>query len=284
MMEISRFKLPIGLFIIIVLLSIGGYLILSPSEIENNKGNISEYKTDLELKDNNFEDNVVIESSEKEAKQTYNVFTEKLEKNAEVPFRVGQKLGYEFTGGEEGKDTYTVEKMERIDGKDNYVIRAETKGLIIISPEDISTFRAVTVYYYNKDTGEITMIKKGLEGEGIVKGDKAKLEVASDSIFAPWMLALDDNFKWKLNYNKTLEEEGTYLGEREFEVIEREKVNGRTCFKVELKKSRMDTMTNIKKIVERRYLWIDVEKRILVKRQIMYENIVISEKNLVSGL
>jgi len=138
--------------------------------------------------------------------------------------------------------------------------------------------------YYNKDTGEITMIKKGLEGEGIVKGNKAKLEVTSDSIFASWMLALDDNFKWKLIYNKTGVEEETYLGEREFEVIGREEVNNRDCFKVEIKKIRVDSMTNVRKIVERRYLWIDVEKRILVKRQIMYENVLLSEMNLVSEL
>jgi len=54
--------------------------------------------------------------------------------------------------------------------------------------------------------------------------------------------------------------------------------------KVEIKKIRVDSMTNVRKIVERRYLWIDVEKRILVKRQIMYENVLLSEMNLVSEL
>ena len=151
-MNITKFRLPISLSIILILLVVGGYLILSPPEIENSKENMPENRNNLELEENDS----IVEPIEKEAKKIYNIFVKKLEKNANVPFRVGQKFEYEFTGSEGGKDTYVVEKIERIDGEDNYVIHAETKGIIIISPEGISTFRAVTVYYYNNSIPEST--------------------------------------------------------------------------------------------------------------------------------
>lgn len=98
-------------------------------------------------------------------------------------------------------------------------------------------------------------------------------------MFATWMLALTDNFKWKVYAKDTSFGKSPNAETIEYKVVGREKVNGRDCFKVEMQVKNKQ-MGNEGKIV----FFVDVEKRIVAKMQMYQDNLLISEMNLVSGV
>lgn len=186
-----------------------------------------------------------------------------IEKNAEVPFKIGQKFEYEVKGytnygdiESQGKEIYFVKGIKRMNGSDYYVINLKV-NISVIKPSDY-ILDYENEYYYDKDTGDL----KGVNfSNQILLGKEAELEAMDTSkMFASWMLALTDNFSYA--------KKGLY---KKIKVIGKEKVNGRECFKVE-----------VETIDRRMYIWVDVEKRIVIKEKKFLTNIY--ERNLVSGI
>lgn len=160
-------------------------------------------------------------------------------RNSDVPFKVGDTFSYEFAGSAKDTDIYTVEGIERINGSDCFVVRREYS---FTGPSD--TIHTTERVWYDKDTGRIK--KDELSESDILYGEVAE-SLSSDTLFfAQWMLSLTDDFKLEIRYNDTYATAGVLS----YEVVGREKIDGRNCFKVK---------------VNDRYLWVDAEKRILIK-------------------
>ena len=188
----------------------------------------------------------------------YEICVEKLKflRNSEVPLSVGKKFIYEvIENGGRGTDKYTVERIEKINGNDYYVVRRDfyfvDKSKTIINDID----RA----WYNTETGEV--IKIEFNESQIVEGKVAEFIVSDTWNFAPWMLALNDNFEQKFKYRDTYTKEGQ-IDYKNYKVAGKEKINGRETFKVKI-----TSIVNFKKDNEE-YWWIDAQKRILVKTSI----------------
>ncbi len=203
-----------------------------------------------------------------------------LRRNANVPLSVGQEFRYylnKYDGGY-GNETYNVERIEIIEGKVYYVVRVNKEG-VFKSDDGSQHIEFTQTIYYDKDNGSVLK----LLGLGkVLTGDDAEITI-SESFFASWMLALDDNFKWKQEYTYTIGEK-TKKKSKEYEVVNRDKVEGIECFKV-----KVTTISNpeeiIKKITYKSYLWIDAKKRILIKSEYWSKgNLRTSETNLVSEL
>ncbi|NCS91049.1 MAG: hypothetical protein GW779_01300 [Candidatus Altiarchaeum hamiconexum] len=194
---------------------------------------------------------------------TEKISIKQIEKNVEVPFKIGQKFEYEVKGytsdGDivsQGKEIYSVKEIKRINSNDCYVINLKV-DITIIKPSDYS-LDYEEVYYYDKNTGNLKRVNFSNQ---IFLGKKAELEAMDTSkMFASWMLTLTDDFNYK--------EDGVY---KKIKVIERETVNERECFKVE-----------VETINRRMHIWVDVEKRIIVKEKKFLNNIY--ERNLISGI
>lgn len=191
------------------------------------------------------------------------ISTKQIEKNAEVPFKIGQKFEYEVKGYtsngkivSQGKEIYSVEEIKRINNSDYYVIHLKA-NITVIKPSNY-LLDYEDVYYYDKNTGNLEIVNFSNQ---IFLGKKAELEAMDTSkIFASWMLTLTDDFNYK--------GDDVY---KKIEVIRRETVNERECFKVE-----------VETINRRMYIWVDVEKRIIVKEKKFLSNIY--ERNLISGI
>ncbi len=165
-----------------------------------------------------------------------------LQRNADVPLSVGQEFRYylnKYNGGY-GNETYTVERIEIIEGKAYYVVRVNKEG-VFKSDDDSQHIEFTQTIYYDKDNGSVLK----LLGRGkVLTGDDAEITI-SESFFASWMLALDDNFKWKQEYTYTIGEK-TKKKSKEYEVVNRDKIEGIECFKV-----KVTTISNPEEIIKK---------------------------------
>ncbi|OQX20999.1 MAG: hypothetical protein BWK75_04105, partial [Candidatus Altiarchaeales archaeon A3] len=205
---------------------------------------------------------------------------------------------------------YNVEKTERVEGKDCYVVSIKPKQDIEeikksireymseASEEEIEKMaeqqkamaeQQTTTYYYDKENGKIMKIVMKMGNTEMTYTEDLANVMSSMMgmymgfpVFSQWMLALDENFRWI----QTIEEkgEGNHKGEIEYKFVENEKANNREYFKVEITfkdksqvKSEGYAPIDMKMIV-----WVDKEKRILVKSQTKSEGLMTSETNLIS--
>jgi hypothetical protein len=193
-----------------------------------------------------------------EVQHGYEICVEKSEflRNAKVPLKVGKTFIYEVEERRgKGTDKYIVEGIEKIGVTDYYLVRRDfhfiDKSKTIIE----NTYRA----WYSKDTGEVIKIDfVDFNESQIIEGEVAEFIVSDTWNFAPWMLALTDDFEWKWGYKDTYTT-GDQIDYKNFQVVGREEVNGRECFKV-----KRVTVVN-SKIDSEEYWWIDVQKRILIQ-------------------
>jgi hypothetical protein len=171
-----------------------------------------------------------------------------LSRNTEVPLEVGKVFKYEVKREDGfGTDTYIVEKFEDINSRSYYVVKREFYFV-----DESDTIKTIMMAWYDKETGRV--LKHEFDGN-IIKGEVSELLVSDTWFFAPWMLALNDSFKLEIKFNDTYTERGYKL----YEVVGREKINGKECFKVKL------TTIVDSKIDSQAYWWIDTQKRILIK-------------------
>ncbi|PKP57215.1 MAG: hypothetical protein CVT88_09195 [Candidatus Altiarchaeales archaeon HGW-Altiarchaeales-1] len=276
----------IGFIVIVVLIST--YLILNHNaEIEHSNTTNSSV-------------NIVNSSIEK-----YVDFTENVKENAKEinftisehnikpQFKVGDKFKYTIHGSSlnpknnsadiNGILECNVEKLERINGKDCYLLVSKTQT----SLPDNSPLKAIlseTKHWVDKDTGKI--IKTSIQ-ESMIQQKGKVIEMPSSEatipnetsdiygniMYYPWMLALDDNFEMKVNENS----QGIKTSfVSVFKVIGKEKINDRDCFKVELR-----VLDENKHVLLRENIWVDIKKRVLVKAETYSENLKVGEVNLI---
>lgn len=160
-----------------------------------------------------------------------------LPKNSEISFGVGDVFYYETTGGAKDRTIYTVEGIETINGSDCFIVQ---RNHSFIGPSDRTEF--TDRLWYDKNTGEVKKADLGYYPLSV----KVAQFLTKGWFFSPWMLSLTDDFELEIRYNCTYEP-GAVI---KYQVVGREMVNGRECFKVKLNDV---------------YLWIDIKKRILVK-------------------
>lgn len=172
---------------------------------------------------------------------------------------------------------YNIEGIERINKTDCYVIQVKSN-----SPSLPELDPTKYIVYLSKDTGEIIKVstESMMQDEGskpvYFKNDLDK-ELAipalyggfliGDFMLQPWMLALSKDLKWT-DYSNTTSY-GKEIKERfEYVVKDIESVEGRKCFKVEMSAFNIgENRITIKKI-----LWVDINKRVLVKAKTTTSN------------
>ncbi len=244
-----RKKIKTGLIIGTVgLLVISGYLIQKPAvKIDSNNNSLSSdefLKGDVDCAD---------------LAEGYTVCVEKSEtpRNAEVPLKVGRKFIYEVkNSGGSGTDTYTVEKIENIEGIDYYVVLLD-RYFVDKSGSDLGGPERA---WFDKNTGEVIRYEYNQLPDSIfvIKGRVAEFMAAWN--FAPWMLALEDDFYWRVKYKDKIDFNNyEAVGFTDYKVVGREKVGDRETFKVKI------TSVVDSKIDSEEYVWIDVQERILIK-------------------
>lgn len=248
-------------------------------------GCLSEEPPDKTLE--NDKNNTVIKYSEKKIiDYRYKVTAKELESNAKVPFEIGQRFVYKTTPATAeqrifGESIFTVEGIEKIDKKECYVVYKNYTE-IYVDPFGKDKKRHWDIwYYYDKENGDIIAVK---DGSYLIRGGEAELRAIDNSMFAPYMLALTDDFKWEQDVYSNLSDIGIEGHDKiEYKVVGREKINNRECFKVECVYFLQRYGGN--KIDHKEIFWVDVEKRILIKKDYYSKgNLRISETNLVSGL
>lgn len=244
-----RELLLIILFGIAVVLVISGVVLLI-SDHEDRKDNSS---TQNELS----EENVKLTIGGIFSK----VETSSLEFNENPQFKIGEKLEYRgyilmgTSGALNFHDSFYVEKMERINKQDCYKIIYTNTQIF----GDNSTIDIKSIAYINKN-GNITQYLLQLTDENVILEDYVIFN--KFYLYQPWMLALKDDLKW--NIDVTIEDTKEKYS---YNVIGRENFNGRECFKVERIHKTGD------EIDERVVMWVDAEKRILVKSEYWFENL-----------
>ena len=216
---------------------------------------------------------------------------------------------------------FSVDKIERFEGRDCYVISSKIKREI--SGEEKADMRKYmsdaeverqieemeemmeqqkTLFYYDRDTGKTMQVKMNMGGANMTFTE-GMAEFFADtgigglmgggSMFAGWMLALDKDFTWKqeIEIMEKLGSGSTTGGTATitYKVIDVEKANGRDCFKVEVEGTFKEDVNNKNNYDTpgdklEMLVWVDVDKRISVKQQIKSGNFMSTETNLVEGI
>ncbi len=211
-----------------------------------------------------------------------------LELNSHPSFSAGQKFFYKTSSiplqeEREGyyfeEEMFTINRIERINGREYYVIIRNSTGYISVDPINpviVESFEnIINTWYCDKENGKC--IGKNINPEKYLDEN---MFVTDSSLFAYWMLGLKENLRWNMYLNATQEtakDEYLKVNQKyEFEVIGKEKVNNILCFKVKM--TYIDTDT--KEVYVRNY-WIDAERRILIKKEEFQNGIRIYEQNLI---
>ncbi len=216
---------------------------------------------------------------------------------------------------------FYVEKTEKVENKDCYAVTTSTTREISaeernmtsrLSAQQQQRFQNMsqnqqqnTVYYYDKETGKIIEVTTRTGNTELTfTGDlaNAMLNIGRTftrnlmnatqinatrnlnmgrgmsldvPVFSQWMLALNEKFVWSQVVD---EQTKGYKVEMTYTVTDVEKIKNRDSFKVEI------TLLENNKINTKWIVWIDKEKRILVKMQRITGGITGAETNLVSEM
>jgi hypothetical protein len=217
--------------------------------------------------------------------------------NMKPDFKVGEIFEYEKTGNggdfgggalERAKIIFKVEGIERINKTDYYLISHVRSGSFLFkglngeprSIEDIWEFK----HYIDLETGkflktnaEIYSIRDGVVGtkttNEVIVPENKQLTYDGMVIYYLWMLSLDENFKIEVT-----DEEGVI--KEEFEVTGTDTLAGRECFKVE----KRTTYLRTNKVISIDKMWVDKNRRILLKSEDYIDNVKISVMEIVSKI
>lgn len=277
MVNTKKIIVPVGIFIVIVLLVAGGSFILNQEETQDFQNEASQ----------NISADAITNTTEKEF--SVKVSGTKLNLTSKPRFKVGERFKYRDVSSVQGVSTISesvveVEKIEKLDGREHFVF-STVDDIIVKDPKtgemvhDETAAKYPIFNYIDKENGRITktVIKTAV-------GDVILDEEASSSyegwVYSPWMLALKENLKWESYINMSVG--GNKLsGPKSYRVVDIEKINGRECFKVELISKINNPNTNVQEINLRSIIWVDTKKRILVKKVKYVGNLKVSEKDLV---
>lgn len=230
--------------------------------------------------------------------------TQTIKHNIQPQFKIGERFEYEeestsiiSPSTHVEKISFYVENTDRINGTDCYLVISHQEETLFVDPlvrnknhklDEIQKSFQDEKYWIYKDKGIIlkVSVQQGVikNGTKIYNGPPRKAESPNNNVselvgnkmYAPWMLALNDSFKMEMNATSI---KSDYWLRMTFEVIGREKVNNRDCFKIEIRE--LDKNNHVS---SQQYLWVDIKKRILVKGERYYENLKVGGINLVSTL
>jgi len=282
------YLLTAGVVVLVIGIIIGTYILLEKTGGKPENNSIAEREPNTTVEILNMIENVTsmaIETTETK---------EKLNQNAKPNLVVGEEWAYDvvMSDSETGEKTsiivtYNIEKIERVNKSDCYVIHAKAHHLSESSQDD------EYVIYITKDNGELikaTMESMVPDEKGTLVPYQIDLDpsiaetgfyggfLIGDFMLQRWMLSLSKDFKWRTYSNTTINEK--HIEEIfEYEVKDIESVNGKKCFKVEIRAFNVEggaSRTTIRKI-----LWVDIDNRVLVKAiTYLRDNVKVIEVNL----
>lgn len=273
----------VGMIILIIGFAIYGLYLM---EDNNNK----EYRG----KDNYSQTNN-IEITKKDISATTVYLAAELEPNSKLILSPGQTFKYKLnrpTRSVEGMDhivlvdhsiVFFVDSITRINKTECYkIIGNETKSIEIMHggkyTKTSSSFKYVL--YIDTETGkpvQVNIENTTIEGQNASTLSLNLLCAMGKSFYAPWMLALKKDMKWEeyTIINEPVKQE-SHL---EYKVLDIENINKRKCFKVSVRFS--NKIENGQQSVTNLIMWVDVEKRILVRLELYSLNLYLGEINLI---
>ncbi len=286
--------LPVAIIGAILLITIGGFIVLT----HNNDGNNEQKKGDVNI--TNFIQ--YIENTTKQGETHYSSTFGELNKTADLQFKVGEKYFYHrlqnfpeheneniFLSPEEYDTVIEVRETDRINQSNYYVLASKNVSVhpqyfkkdengIWKKKEQTGVITTVTI---TKNENGTTNEKISKENTPIYEGctrnvNKENSEVLDIKVgncpvlyevYAKWMLYLDKGVKWIEKQNDS-DQKIDIRFEKEWTVNSIEKINGIECFKVGVISKTEILGSGGKKISsEIVTYWIDVKKRILVKME-----------------
>ncbi len=180
--------------------------------------------------------------------------------------------------------TFTCDGKKRINRTDFYVISTQGSGEVLMgyakTPSGqkpiTSTQIKPTKIYINTETGE-------------TQGQGAKALLYTIPFYSSWMLKLKEDLKWSEITNtetrgsmscvneqcQLLKKETSKVKEESYEVKGIGDILKRKCFRVEVTKKECENEKC--KIINKEIYWVDVEKRITVKFELWYQNLLEKE-------
>ncbi len=282
--NIKRWILPCLIIIGTLLVIVVGYSFLPLKKIPNT----------MQIDENT----ILVESDGiqiKKAKPPSITVSNDLRPNTKPKFKVGQKLKYNYNTIIYGsyknlKLEYEVKGIDIMDHKKCYNVEIKEEHLMLSSStrvtskeKNISQDEEIHNEYLSScidvENGEIKYLIKKDTNENMINEERKYKE--GIGIYAPWMLALDDNMKWKVSINTSeyIDNPNIVLHEN-FEVVEREVVNNKECFKVVVSHT-SETTKGLEKVDKRVIMWINVNERIIEKGQVFVGNLKTDEITLV---
>ena len=293
-MNVNRLIVPAGILMAAVLIIAGGYVILTedkqldkkPAEPANNNDTAAYIEnTTKEVHE------VSLKTAREWEKQSDIMSDTNLTKDAKPAFNIGDRWVYELfqsrgKGPSKGGDGVNVitTYFDRYTQVDEYRVVDKIRW-------NKTEYLKIQVYHHPFVVGTITTKEEGTKpmivgginetvylnpdtGEaisGIETSEIENLYSIGSYFFMTWMLALDDNLKTK-------KEVHAYEYEQEFielSVEGREKINGRECFKVKQERLGCNKNSNCK-VMSKWMYYVDVNKRILVKYDAWFDNVLLS--------
>jgi hypothetical protein len=195
--------------------------------------------------------------------------------NTEPQFVVGEEFYYETSshllGGpedlyEQREEIFRVNTTTEIDGRNYYEIVYSLSVCVCESDTGSETVTNTTLlFYYDLENG--TCIGKNTDPLRYTNEDGLATDIG---FFAFWMLALGEDFRWQLS-------DEACSKVHMIDVLAIDEVNGTQCFRVGI----MELLNG--RVNRARQLWIDCEKRMLIREETnplsgetIYRNIVSS--------
>jgi hypothetical protein len=292
----------------VILLATGAYITLAPPQEPSGE-------------EQNDAEEYTVSSSSGAHIPKITVDADELEKNTKLSFEVRKKYKYKTTSQRVEQTSYciskghcvqvnetrtynmlfelTVEKIERVAGKECYVVSQETErkftegekremrgvnggGMpeVVIEELEKKMNSAVTYFYYDKENGKcLKTLHQSSTGTITTFTEERAEFMQFNPLFSHWMLALHDNFIWEQKINTSASSE-EFL---EYVVKGKEEIDGRECFTVEITKKYVTNSGGQKyKSQETTIMWVDVKERIMVKSTTKYEGLSISETELIN--
>lgn len=281
----SNIIIVVGIIILIVLIILGVYLI----EDNNNKG--YQEKTTLNQTNN-------IEIAKKDVSTTIIYSTAELKTNSKLILSQGQTFKYKLDyptrqqniidknnhiASVDNSIVFFVESIRMINKTKCYkIISNETKSIEMMYEGKYIKSSSSFKYVVYIDTEDGKPIQIDIENTTVVKQNVSipsldLLCAIGKSFYAPWMLALEKDMKWKEDIIST--EPVKQESHLEYEVLGIENINKRKCFKVNVRFS--NKIENNQQSVTNSIMWIDVEKRILIRWELYGDNLRLGEINLI---
>lgn len=168
-----------------------------------------------------------------------------------------------FRYGEVMKNATTVTFEDPISKNTELVINPGETFIYTFGPNETSELANISFYVEEGAGCTLLVVDNGIGMEGACVdewgNDEAGLNETLESpdffFFRPWMLALRENWRWKTRTYVDIDGYLQEVWERGYRVMRVDTYKGRTVFVIEVS-SEDDPYE---------YLWIDYEKRVLVK-------------------